>query len=494
LPGLQGQMRTKRGAEVASQKDFRIGIVSCGVYIPWNRLRREDIAREWGSEASGEKAVASYDEDSVTMSVEAARNCIRVNGLSKACEALYFCSTTFPYLEKQGSAIVAEVLDLPHTTMTVDVGNTLRAGTQGLILATDAIRAGRISGALVCASDRRLYLPGGPNETICGDGAAAFFLGREDLIATVEAILTTRQEIIFTWRSDRDRYVRSYEERFGLEMGYNRELVRAIDMVLKTTGLAPPDIAKVVMYGFHPRHARGVMTRLGFHTNSQLEDSLLTAVGNTGAAQVPMNLVAALEKVNPGDHILVVGYGDGCDVLVLKATERVKLFQKRCTPISHFLNHKRYVPYIKYLQWREILPTEPPPRVPPEAPSPAALWRDNRSLSLQGVKCDFCGTVQYPRSRVCIECGTKDRMVPYDLADKVGRVVTFSHDYLASSPDKPITVGVVDFEGGGRLMCDITDRDPKEIQVGMAVEMTFRVLRSVGGIYDYWWKAKPLRI
>ena len=149
--------------------------------------------------------------------------------------------------------------------------------------------------------------------------------------------------------------------------------------------------------------------------------------------------------------------------------------------------------YVKYMRWREIFQVEPPLRIPPETPSAAALWRDNRSLALKGAQCQECGTIQYPPLRVCVECGTKDRMEPYRLADKVGKLVAFSHDNLASGADKPTTVAVVDFEEGGRVMCDAADRKPDEIKVGMPVEMTFRILRFVGGIYDYWWKVKPIR-
>jgi len=473
--------------------DKEIGIVSCGVYIPWHRVKREDIAKEWESFGGGEKAVAGHDEDSLTMAVEATRNCFRVTGFPLDLDGLYFCSTTPPYLEKQNAAIMAEVFELKQTTMTLDVAGSLRVGTQGLILAADAIRAGRAERIMVCAADKRMSLPNGANELAFGDAAAAFCLGRENVIAAIEGVFTTREEILSTWRSDRDRYVRSYEERFGLEMGYNRAVPGALDLALKKTGLAPGDIAKLVIYAANPRHLRGPAGKLGFDLKTQVQDGLFGSVGNTGAAQVPLSLIAALEQAKAGDRILVANYSDGCDVLLLKVTDHIKSFQEKTRTISYFLENKRYLPYVKYLRWRDILPTEPPLRVPPEKPSASALWRDNQSLALLGVKCQACGTIQYPRLRVCVECGAKDQMVPYRLADKVGRLVAFSHDNLSASLDKPTTIGVVDFKEGGRLMCDLTDRDPEEIKVDMPMEMTFRLLRFVGGIYDYWWKAKPVR-
>lgn len=476
---------------MASERE--IGIESCGVYIPWNRVKREDIGREWGTVGGGEKAVAGHDEDSLTMAVEATRNSYRVTGFPMEVDGLYFCSTTSPYLEKQSAAVMAEVFELPESTMTLDVGDTLRAGTQGIILALDAIRSGRSGRILVCASDKRQCLPGGSNEMAFGDAAVSFCLGTEKVIAALEGVFTMREEIISTWRSDRDRYVRSYEERFGLEMGYNRVVPRAIERALKETGLSAGEFSKVVVYAANPRHLRGPMGRLGFDLKTQVQDGLFSTVGNSGAAQAPLGLAAALEEASPGDRIMVVNYSDGCDVLIFKVTDNIRAFQEKCRKITYFAQNKRYLPYIKYIQWREILPTEPPLRVPPETPSAAALWRDNGSLALRGVKCRVCGTVQYPPFRVCVECGTRDRMDAYRLADKAGRLVAFSHDNLSASPDKPITIGVIDFEEGGRVMCDLTDRTTDEITIDMPMEMTFRVLRTVGGINDYWWKAKPAR-
>jgi len=470
-----------------------VGIVSCGAYIPWNRLNRKDIAREWESFGGGQKAVAGYDEDSLTMAVEAIRNCVRVTGFPLEADGLYFCTTTPPYLEKQSAATIAEVFEFGETAMTLDITDTLRAGTQGIILASDAIRAGRAEKILVCASDKRLCLPGGGNELSFGDAAAAFCLGREDVIAAIEGIFTARQEIISTWRSDRDRFVRNYEDRFGLEMGYKRTVPNAIESAMKEMGLSPEDISKVVIYGASPRHVSGVAGTLGFDPKTQVQDAMFDWVGNTGTAQVPLSLVAALEQAEPGDRILVANYSDGCDVLVLRVTENITAFKEKARPIAFFQENKNRMPYVKYMKWREIFQIEPPLRLPPERPSAAALWRDNSSLALKGVKCQECGTIQYPPLRVCVECGTKDRMEPYRLAEKVGRLAAFSHDNLASGPDKPTTVAVIDFEEGGRVMCDAADRNPDEIKIGMPVEMTFRILRFVEGIYDYWWKARPIR-
>jgi uncharacterized OB-fold protein len=52
---------------------------------------------------------------------------------------------------------------------------------------------------------------------------------------------------------------------------------------------------------------------------------------------------------------------------------------------------------------------------------------------------------------------------------------------------------VIDFEGGGRFQCELTDVDPKSVKIGDRVEMTFRRLLTANGVHNYFWKARPLR-
>ena len=109
------------------------------------------------------------------------------------------------------------------------------------------------------------------------------------------------------------------------------------------------------------------------------------------------------------------------------------------------------------------------------------------------LKCKKCGSPQYPEQRVCMKCRAKDQFEEYGFADREAKVTTFSHDNLAVSVDPPVTITTVDFTGGGRIVCDMTDRDPEEVKIGMPLEMTFRKLMYVGGIYNYWWKTRPVR-
>ena len=118
------------------------GIISYGAYIPIFRLSRDEIVRAWGGRSRGEeKAIANWDEDSLTMGVEAAINCL--NGIERELiDGLYFASTTPPYREKQSASILASGADLRRELITADFTNSLRGGTIAFRAALDAINAG----------------------------------------------------------------------------------------------------------------------------------------------------------------------------------------------------------------------------------------------------------------------------------------------------------------------------------------------------------------
>jgi 3-hydroxy-3-methylglutaryl CoA synthase/uncharacterized OB-fold protein len=441
----------------------------------------------------GEKAVANFDEDSITMAIAAARDCI--TGIDPhIVDALYFASTSAPYKEKQAAATIAAAMDMKRTISTIDFAQSLRCGTNAVGAAMDGVNGNSARNVLVCAADIRLGLPNGPRELAYGDGAAAFVLGSEGVVATIDGRYSISDEIIDVWRSDKDTYVRSWEDRFAKDKGYTKIVSEAVSGALEKYRLKPPDFSKAIFYSPDGRAVGPVARKLGFDIKTQVQDTLYDTVGNTGAALAPMLLVAALEEAAPGDRLLFIGYGDGCDVFVLTVTPEIRKLEGRRGIKGHLGSKKLLTSYEKYLRWRDIIAVEPAPRPPLNVPSAVALWRDRKGgLALCGSKCTNCGMPQYPAQRICIKCQAKDRGEDYCFANRKSTLFTFSHDNLAPAVDPPVTVSVVNFEGGGRIQCDMTDRDVEEVEVGMPLEMTFRKIRYAGGIYDYWWKCMPLR-
>lgn len=475
-----------------------VGIKSYGAYIPFYRLSRDEIAKGWGGRSlGGEKAVANYDEDSITMAVAATLDCL--SGFDReAVDGLFFATTTSPYSEKQGASVIAVAADLPRGTRTADFSNSLRSGSSALASAIDAVKAGSASNVIVTAADCRLGAPGGESEQLFGDGAAALVLGSSDVIATIEGSHSIVNEFMDNWRGSGDIFVHSWESRFIIGEGYMATVREAISGILEKYSLTTEDISKAVFYAPDPRTHATLARSMGFGS-SQVQDPLHTTVGNTGAASALMMLVAALEAAKAGDKILFVSYGDGADAFILQITEQITKLGERRGAKGH-LEMKRMLPsYQRYLQFRNLVEMEVPSLPEPISPSPVVMWRDRKkNLALCGVKCKQCGTVQYPPQRVCMNCQAKDQFEDYRFSDKKGKLYTFGPNYfLTRYPDPPEIYSFIDVDGGGRLLLIMTDRDPDEVKIDMPVEFTFRRLyegRGTGkGISNYYWKCKPVR-
>jgi hydroxymethylglutaryl-CoA synthase len=475
------------------------GIKSYGAYIPYRRLPRSVINAAWGRGGGrGERAVAGLDEDPISMAVSASIDCLKGTD-PKTVDAVFLATTTAPYIERLNANVVANALDFRRDARNADFANCLRAGTSALLSAMDAVKAGSLKNVLVAITDMRMGGAGGEDEQMLGDGAAAFLVGNDGVAVEVEGHYNLSDDMVDYWRAEGDTYIRSWEDRFGRDAGYTVTPIEAVKGLMKNLKLTPKDISKACIYGTNTRAQSGLARAMGF-APEQIQDPLLDNVGNTGTALAPMILVSALENAKPGDRILAVDWGNGCDAMVLRVTDGItKVGDRR--GIKRHLNIKGPLDnYGKYLRWRNMVALAPLSRPAGGAVSMSAEWRERRlGLPLYGVKCLKCGTVQLymrgtsMRAHVCLQCQAKDSFEPYRFADKKGKVVSFSHDFLGGGIDPPATRTVVDFEGGGRGLFDMVDRDPAECKVGMDVEMTFRKVRSAPGSNVYFWKCKPVR-
>jgi uncharacterized OB-fold protein len=267
----------------------------------------------------------------------------------------------------------------------------------------------------------------------------------------------------------------------------------AVNGALSKCGLKAQDIARFACYTDDPRHINAASKVLGFDP-AQVQDTLFMSVGNAGTAVPLMVGVAALEDTKAGDTIMICGYGDGCDALIFKVNDQIEKVRDHGGVKKHLESKRMMANYGQYVLWRGLMYMEPQSRPARPTVSLSALWRDQEwGLALRGVKCTNCGTPQYPIQRVCQVCQAVDKYVPYDFADRRAKLTSFSHDHLAITEVPPITLAVVDFDGGGRLTCNMTDREPDETREGMDVEMSFRWMHYVGGVHSYWWKCKPVR-
>lgn len=469
-------------------------IIRYGAYVPYLRLPRSMVADAWGTggRQAGQKAVANHDEDSLTLAVEASRDCLRGADRS-AVDGVVFATTTSPYLEKQGAALLAAVLDLPSGLFTADVCNSLRGGTTALEIARSLVDTGRARSVLVAAADMRLAHPGSPLEPWMGDGAAAFLVGPEPGVARWSGFASVANEMLDCWRTDQDRFVRTWEDRWVRKHGLMEVTARAVEDALKRADWTPDGIAWAGLYAPDARSHRELARSLGLEKASKPVEDLLGRCGSTGVALAPMMLARILEEASPGERILVSGYGDGADVLLLETTEEIRR-RMRGRGVSGWLARGRdLLNYERFLWYRKLVEAQPPPALLAGS-SATVLWRDRSSvLKLHGSRCRVCGEAAFPVQRVCNRCGGVDDFDEIALSESKGRLFTFTLDYLAAQVDPPLIQTVVDLEPGCRVYTSMTDADPAEVKPDLEVEMTFRRTRKAEGFYNYFWKCRPSR-
>jgi 3-hydroxy-3-methylglutaryl CoA synthase len=468
------------------------GIASYGVYIPFWRLSRDTIATAWGrSSLGGERSVANNDEDSVTMAVEAVIDCLKDID-RKNIDGLYFASSTAPFREKQCAAIIAAAADLEREIVTIDFGNSLRSGTNALKAAFDAVSSGSAQNIVVAASDCRIAYPKSDYEQIFGDGAAALLISNtKKPVATLETSYFISNDMYDVWRLDKDTYVQSWEERFIIEHGYLENVSNAIFSLLKNQNISIDKINKLVAYAPNSRVQQQLSKRLGLDAQSQLQDLLISNLGICGCAHTLIMLVAALDQAKANDKLLVASYGDGCDTMLLNIADEIQKPE-----IETLLASKKSLPsYERYLSYRGLLEAQPgePFRL---FPSSTASWRErNSSIRLHGSKCNQCGMITYPIQRICYKCRSKDDYKEIRLSEHKGKIFTFTLDNLAGRSDDPVVPQIVvesELENA-RIYSMMTDFDPSEITIGMSVEMTFRRIYEGAGMYNYFWKCRPIR-
>ncbi len=477
-----------------------VGIVSYGAHIPRFRMDRNimQLALLFLGFAPlrGEKAVANWDEDSITMAVAAGKDCLSGQE-SIGIEGLYFATTSATYSLRQNAGIIAAALDLGTATRTMDFTDSTKAGTSALLSAVDAIKAGSCNYCLVSASDCRVSKVGSSSDYIYGDGAAAFLVGKENIIASLDGSFSTTHDFVDRRRLESERLEHMWEERFIREEGYMKLIPEAVEGLIHKYSLNIKDFSKVIYACSFPAVHSALMKRLGLNPE-QVQDPLLMSVGDTGVAHPLMMLVAALEEARPGDRIMVVSFGQGCDAFYLTVNENILRMKGKKGVKGNLANKAPLGSYEKYLAFRKLMPAEVGIRGEEMIfTSFSIVSRDNRELyGMVGTRCTKCGTPCWPAQRVCPnpDCGAIDMIEPYRFADKTGKIFTYTSDFLAPSIDPPSSYGFIDFEGGGRAGLDFTDCDANSLKVGMPVELSFRIKYSdeKRAAVNYGWKAVPI--
>ena len=339
------------------------GIVGYGAFIPRNRIRSEEIARQWGKDAAAiergllltEKSVPGLDEDTITISVAAGRGALARAGIDpKKVGALYIGSESHPYAVKPSGTVVLEALGLGHEIHVADFEFACKAGTEAMSVALAMVESGRAEYAMGIGADTSQGAPNDALEFSASAGGAAFIFGKTDLLAEVLETYSFTSDTPDFWRREGEFYPR-HAGRFTGEPAYFRHVLSATKGILDRSGFKPSDFKHVVFHMPNGKFPLAAGKQLGF-TDKQLETGwVVNLMGNTYSGSSPTGLAAILDIADPGDLILITSFGSGAgsDSFILRATDLLPERQGLAPTVRSMLdNPRKYLTYGEYAKVR----------------------------------------------------------------------------------------------------------------------------------------------
>lgn len=466
-------------------------ILAFGAHLPRLRLARAAVSASLGwltsaaGAGKGQRSLAFWDEDSITMAVAAARSAL-LGQEAASIRALSFATTSATFAEPQGASFLRAALRLPDACLTQDVQGTPRAT---LIALHSALESGGT--ALIAAGDLPPGAPGSLAEARAGDGGAAVLVGPGPGLLDYLGGISLSAPFTDRYRASGHSHPQDWEERWVREAGYLDLVPQAVVGALAKAGLSPTQIDHFVLPCPIPGVAAAVAARAGLG-HARLAASLAETCGDTGAAHPLLMLAHALETAAPGQKILVAQFGQGATALVFEAGQACAAMEPVVSAqIARGIDEANYMKLLAFrgqISWDRGLRGR---FIVNEALSTA--WRYSEALlGFVGGRCRETGRIQFPPTRLTAGDGLHlDTQDPWPLADVGGQVATFTADLLAFSPHPPNCYGLVDLNGGGRLLMEFTDPGAADITRGTPVEFVFRIkdLDPQTGYRRYFWKA-----
>jgi hydroxymethylglutaryl-CoA synthase len=388
-----------------------IGIKSYGAYLPRYLLPRELIGKAWEFPiVPGTKAIAMADEDSLTMAVEAGLDAL--SGFDpKKIDGLFYASTTQVYTEKGSASLIATILDMRDDIITTDFTDSLKAGTTAVARAFDTIKANKdIKSILVIASDTRAPEPSTMWEYGFADSAAALLIAEDDnLPLSIDDYFSVSANVTGPWkRADKDKFIRTFEAKMDTRF-YFENITKAMAELLKRNNLKPEEISAAAYYYNNPR-LHGKVSKIMKFAGGVAQNSVFFQLGDLGTPMPFILLIGSLRRPKPEAKIIMAGFGDGADAILMQVQDRDALRQLGKTRMGLTAHQKSMITlknYNKFLEYKEFLNKDRYTR----KSSPVTIWRDTASVyKWYGIKCKNCGVIQYPDMlRSCYICRADDQ-------------------------------------------------------------------------------------
>jgi len=342
-----------------------VGIVGYGAYVPRYRLPGTEISRIWSEGNDGspvkEKSVPGLDEDTATMSIEAARNALaRAQINPQEIRAVWVGSESHPYAVKPTGTIVAEAIGATPATQAADWQFACKAGTEAMQAGIGFVGSGMAQYALAIGMDTAQGRPGDALEFTAGAGGAAFLLGPADeALAVFERTSSYVTDTNDFWRRPGSHFPR-HAERFSGDPGYFGHVIPAAEEMLEAMGTTPESYDHVVFHQPNIKFPVRAMASVGFKKEQWQAGLLVGEIGNTYAGSSIVGLTAILDIAKPGESVLVVSYGSGAgsDAFHLRITDRIVEAQRRAPQTWDYIRRRIPVDYAQYVRMRGKLATE----------------------------------------------------------------------------------------------------------------------------------------
>jgi hydroxymethylglutaryl-CoA synthase len=343
-----------------------IGIVSYGANIPRLRIKVEEIASVWGKDGNAisrglgihEKSVPAIDQDTATISVEAARAALRRCNINpQDIGAIYIGSESHPYAVKPTGTIVGDAIRATPDLMVADYEFACKAGTAAIQTCTAFVKAGMIQYGLAIGADTSQAAPGDALEYSASAGGAAFIIGKEDVIATINHTCSFTTDTPDFWRRAERKYP-SHAGRFTGAPAYFKHVTNCATNCMKIAGTKPEDYDYAIFHQPNAKFPVTVAKRLGF-TFDQIKQGLVVPyIGNTYSGASLVGLASVLDVAKPGDRIFLTSYGSGAgsDGFDITVTEKItELARKNAPTIAQMVDDKEYIDYGTYAKITDLL-------------------------------------------------------------------------------------------------------------------------------------------
>jgi hydroxymethylglutaryl-CoA synthase len=461
-------------------------ICGAAVYLPLLRLERSAAANAlaWSglpAPRTGLRSVAGWDEDALTLAVEAARGVVRPE-----IRRVTFASTSAPFSERSQSGLMIAALGLDSGLLAQDVAGSRRCGLAALARALED--SGPVE--LIAAGERRITQAGSALQLAWGDGGASVLVANKG-IARLTGRGTVNVDLADLYSSPHRPAAYQSEERFIRDEAVGAAIAPAVLEACRRAGIAPGGITIAAVTEPVAGAYRLLADAIGLRVPN-VAAQLQEQAGDLGAAHPLFALALALERAKKGDRILLAGFGSGCDALVLDVSAA-----SSNGATEMLAEGRRTADYVRFLNLAGSLELDWGPRgeIEPKT-SASVLGRHGRDVyGFVGGR-DRRGNVQFPKTLIPVspEATGPEALEDVRLADVPANVVSITADRLNFTPDPPFHFGLVQFENGARVSMEFCDIGGKAPEVGDPVRMRFRIksLDRRRGFRTYFWKAAPV--